>query len=81
MPPVIKLFNAIEGIEYVIDEIFLDDDFKHFLTTIGCYEGETINVINSYNSATIIFYVKGGKYSIDRETAEHIYIRKKELYE
>lgn len=43
---IVKLLDAIEGQEYVIQDIETDDEeLDAFLFSLGCYSGETITVV------------------------------------
>ena len=60
--------------EYTIKEIKTNDrELKHFLFTLGCYEGETVTVI-SVLSQNYVIAVKDARYSIDKDLAEAIMI-------
>lgn len=42
-----SLRDAIEGIEYKIQQVFTDDEeLKSFLFSLGCYSGEPITLVS-----------------------------------
>lgn len=70
------LFNAEEGIEYIIDRIDTDDEeLDAFLFSLGCYAGEPITVV-SRRRGSLTVSIKDGRYSIDPALAEAIFIKK-----
>ena len=70
-----KLTQAKEGQEYVIDSIDINDaDLNSFLFTLGCYSGESITLIKRRKSGCIIV-IKDGRYSIDSRLADTITVR------
>lgn len=76
LPLIKKLSTVPTNVEFVVEEIFADEDMKRFLFSLGCYEGESITVL-SYNYFTFIVVIKDGKYSIDRDLANNIYVKLK----
>lgn len=68
------LKDAIEGKEYIIQQIETDDEeLNAFLFSLGCYSGEKITVIaNRKGSCTVS--IKDGRYNIDAQLAQAIYI-------
>ena len=69
-----KLREAQEGKEYIVESINTDDEeLNAFLFSLGCYSGEPITVI-SRRRANCIVSIKDGRYSIDRQLAEAIQI-------
>ena len=69
-----NLYNAQEGIEYVIKDILTDDEeLDAFLFSLGCYVGEPITVISRKRGGCIVS-VKDSRYSIDRQLAAAIII-------
>lgn len=69
------LFDADEGIEYVIASIDTDDDeLESFLFSLGCYSGQTITVITHRRSGCVVS-IKDGRYNIDRELASAIVLK------
>ena len=66
------LTDALEGKEYVIKEIDVDDeDLLSFLFSLGCYSGETITVVSRRKSSCVVS-IKDGRYTIDLDLAEAI---------
>lgn len=60
--------------EYTIKEIKTnDEEIKHFLFTLGCYEGEAVTVL-SILSENYVISIKDARYSIDKELAEAIIV-------
>jgi len=60
--------------EYTIKDIETnDEELKHFLFTLGCYEGELVTVI-SVLADNYVIAVKDARYSIDKDLAEAIII-------
>ncbi len=69
-----NLTNALEGTEYIIQQIDTDDeDLKSFLFSLGCYSGEPITVVSHLKSGCIVS-IKDGRYNIDTQLAEAIHI-------
>jgi ferrous iron transport protein A len=69
-----NLTNAKEGIEYIIKDIFTnDDELDSFLFSLGCYAGEPITVISRKKSGCIVS-IKDSRYSIDTQLAKAISI-------
>lgn len=67
-----NLTKAIEGKEYIIQNIETDDEeLDAFLFSLGCYSGEPITVIAKKKKNCIIS-IKEGRYSIDSELANAI---------
>ena len=71
----VTLREAIEGKEYIIQEIFTDDDeLDSFLFSLGCYSGEPITVISHLKGGSIVS-IKDGRYSIDKNLAQAISVK------
>lgn len=69
-----NLRNAEEGKEYIIKEIFTDDEeLDAFLFSLGCYSGEPITVISHLKGGCVVS-IKDGRYNIDNQLAEAIII-------
>ena len=67
-----NLKSAVEGKEYIIKEIFTDDEeLDAFLFSLGCYSGEAITVISHLKGGCIVS-IKDGRYNIDNQLAEAI---------
>ena len=67
-----KLFEAQEGKEYIVEKISTDDEeLNAFLFSLGCYSGEPITVIAHRKSGCTVS-IKDGRYNIDRQLAEAI---------
>ena len=68
------LRNALEGKEYIIQRIDTDDEeLDSFLFSLGCYSGEPITVISHLKGGCIVS-IKDGRYNIDNQLAEAIFI-------
>ena len=69
-----KLKDAIEGKEYIIQQINTDDEeLDAFLFSLGCYSGETITVVSHRKSGCVVS-IKDARYNIDNQLAEAIEI-------
>ena len=69
-----SLRDAIEGMEYKIQQVFTDDEeLKSFLFSLGCYSGEPITLV-SRKKAGCVVSIKNGRYSIDNQLASAIFI-------
>ncbi len=67
-----NLTTAVEGKEYIIKEIFTDDEeLDAFLFSLGCYIGEPISVV-SRKKKTCVVSIKDSRYSIDSALAAAI---------
>lgn len=68
------LRDATVGKEYIIQDIVTDDEeLNSFLFSLGCYSGEPVTVIAHRGNGCVIS-IKDGRYSIDRQLAEAIFI-------
>lgn len=68
------LKNALEGQEYIIQQIDTDDEeLNAFLFSLGCYEGEPITVISHLKGGCVVS-IKDGRYNIDNQLAEAILV-------
>ncbi|MBQ6832599.1 MAG: ferrous iron transport protein A [Oscillospiraceae bacterium] len=68
------LLNAVEGKEYIIQDIITDDEeLNSFLFSLGCYSGEPITVVSRRNTGCVIS-VKDARYTIDKQLAEAIIV-------
>lgn len=68
------LKDAVEGNEYVIKDIEADDDeLVSFLFSLGCYSGESITVVSHLKGGCVVS-IKDGRYNIDNQLADAIYI-------
>lgn len=66
------LKDAIEGNEYIIQQIETDDEeLTAFLFSLGCYSGETVTVVSHLKGGCVIS-IKDGRYNIDNQLAEAI---------
>ncbi len=66
--------DAIEGKEYIIQQIKTDDEeLNAFLFSLGCYDGETITVVARRRGGCTVS-IKDGRYNIDNQLAEAIFI-------
>ena len=67
-----NLWEAQEGIEYVIKDVLVDDEeVEAFLFTLGCYAGEPITVVFRISGGCVVS-IKDGRYSIDKNLAKVI---------
>ena len=70
------LKDAIEGKEYIIQQIETDDEeLNAFLFSLGCYSGEPITVISHLKGGCIVS-IKDGRYNIDNQLAKAIIVNK-----
>ena len=70
-----NLWQAEEGIEYIVDRIETDDEeLDAFLFSLGCYSGEPITVISRRRGGMTVS-IKDGRYNIDRDLGEAIIIK------
>lgn len=68
------LRDAIEGNEYIIQQIETDDEeLSAFLFTLGCYSGEAITVVAHLKGGCVVS-IKDGRYNIDNQLAEAIQV-------
>lgn len=68
------LLEALEGEEYLIKNIFTDDEeMDDFLFSLGCYAGEPITVISHIKGGCVVS-IKDGRYTIDNALAEAIVV-------
>ncbi len=68
------LKDAIEGKEYIIQQIQTDDDeLEAFLFSLGCYSGEAVTVVSHLKGGCVVS-IKDGRYNIDNQLAEAICI-------
>nr|WP_086939331.1 FeoA family protein [Thaumasiovibrio occultus] len=66
------LFGAALNIEHKIKSISQSDqNVARFLSTLGCFEGESITII-SILSDTYVVNIKDARYSIDADLAKTI---------
>lgn len=69
-----NLTDAVEGKEYIIQEIDTDDEeLEAFLFSLGCYSGESITVVSHLKGGCIVS-IKDGRYNIDNQLAEAIVV-------
>lgn len=69
-----NLREVEEGKEYMIKNILTnDEEMDAFLFTLGCYTGENITVISRLKGGCIVS-VKDGRYHIDNQLAEAIWV-------
>ena len=68
------LKDAIEGKEYIIQQIETDDEeLDAFLFSLGCYDGESITVV-AHRKGGCTVSIKDARYNIDSQLAEAIVI-------
>ncbi len=66
------LRDAVEGKEYIIQQINTDDEeLNAFLFSLGCYSGEVITVVSHLRSSCMVS-IKDARYNIDKHLAEAI---------
>ena len=71
---IMNLREAIEGKEYIIQEIqTYDEELDSFLFSLGCYSGEPITVVSHMKSGCVVS-IKDSRYNIDNQLAEAILI-------
>ena len=69
-----NLTDAVEGKEYIIQEIDTDDEeLEAFLFSLGCYSGESLTVVSHLKGGCIVS-IKDGRYNIDNQLAEAIVV-------
>lgn len=69
-----NLTKAIEGKEYIIQDIVTDDEeMDSFLFSLGCYSGEPITVISRRKGGCTVS-IKDARYNIDNQLARAIII-------
>ena len=69
-----KLIEAQEGKEYIIEKIDTDDEeLDSFLFSLGCYSGEPITVVSHLKGGCVVA-IKDARYNIDRQLAEAIIV-------
>ena len=69
-----KLTDAQQGKEYIIQEIVTDDEeLNAFLFSLGCYSGEPITVVSRRRGGCVVS-IKDGRYSIDNQLADAIVV-------
>lgn len=68
------LKDAMEGNEYIIQQIETDDEeLNAFLFSLGCYVGEPITVV-AHRKGGCTVSIKDGRYNIDSQLSEAIVI-------
>jgi ferrous iron transport protein A len=68
------LTDALEGKEYVIQQINTDDEeLNGFLFSLGCYDGQKITVVSRRRGGCTVS-IKDGRYNIDSQLAQAIAI-------
>ncbi len=68
------LKDALEGNEYIIQQIDTDDEeLESFLFSLGCYSGEAVTVVSHLKGGCVVS-IKDGRYNIDNQLAEAIHI-------
>lgn len=71
---IMNLFEAQEGIEYIIQSIETDDEeLDAFLFSLGCYSGEPITVVSRKKNNCVVS-IKDGRYTFDKQLASAITI-------
>ncbi len=68
------LFEAQEGIEYIVRAIETDDEeLDSFLFSLGCYVGEPITVVTRKRSNCVVS-IKDARYTFDKQLASAIQV-------
>lgn len=68
------LLEAEEGKEYIVKDIVTnDEELDAFLFSLGCYSGEPITVVSHLRAGCVIS-VKDGRYTIDNQLADVIFV-------
>ena len=66
------LRDAVEGKEYIIQQINTDDEeLDAFLFSLGCYSGEAITVVSHLRNSCMVS-IKDARYNIDKQLAQAI---------
>jgi ferrous iron transport protein A len=66
------LRDALEGKEYIIQQINTDDEeLDAFLFSLGCYSGEAITVVSHLRNSCMVS-IKDARYNIDKQLAQAI---------
>lgn len=69
-----KLTEAAEGMEYVVNSIDTnDEELNAFLFSLGCYSGEPITVVSRKRGGMVVS-IKDGRYNIDSQLSDAIEI-------
>ena len=69
-----SLLSAQLGEEYIVRDIRTDDDeLNSFLFSLGCYSGEPITVVSRKKHHCTVS-IKDGRYNIDRQLADAIWV-------
>ncbi|MBP3634493.1 MAG: ferrous iron transport protein A [Oscillospiraceae bacterium] len=69
-----KLTEATEGKEYIVQRIKTDDEeLDAFLFSLGCYSGEPITVVSRRKGGCTVS-IKDGRYNIDNQLADAIIV-------
>lgn len=66
-----RLPECETGTIYTIKSIKGDEEINKFLFTLGCFEGENINIVKKMRS-NIIINIKGSRFGIDKDLAQVI---------
>lgn len=70
-----SLTNALEGKEYVVQDINTnDEELKSFLFSLGCYSGEKITIV-SRKRKNFVVSIKDARYNIDNQLTDAIMIQ------
>jgi len=73
-----NLREVKEGEEYTVKAIDTgDEELEAFLFSLGCYSGEPITVVKHRRSGCTVA-IKDGRYNLDRNLAEVIFVEKKQ---
>lgn len=65
-----SVFEAQDNTTYTIKEVIAEGDMKYFLSSIGCYKGENITILEK--SSAVIVAIKDARYGLDEELASKI---------
>ena len=67
-----NLKQAVEGKEYVIQEIKIDDEeLNSFLFSLGCYSGQPLTVVSRRRAGCTVV-IKDGRYHFDSRLSSAI---------
>ena len=68
------LFEAQEGIEYIVQSILTDDEeMDAFLFSLGLYVGEPVTVVSRKKNSCVVS-IKDARYTFDKQLAQAILI-------
>ena len=69
-----NLMEVQEGVAYIVQRIETEDEeLNAFLFSLGCYSGEPITVISRRRGGCTVS-IKDGRYNMDNQLAEAIFV-------